>query len=49
MYKYFIFLFIKIIELVKVIYDFCGGWFSIKEIITGILICGIYDALKKLF
>ena len=40
---------IKMIELAKVIYDFCGGWFSIKEIITGILICGIYDVLKKLF
>lgn len=40
---------IKMIELAKVIYDFCGGWVSIKEILTGILICGIYDALKKLF
>ena len=49
MIKYFIFLFIKIIELVKVIYDFCGGWVSIKEILTGILICGIYDALKNSF
>ena len=44
-----ILIFFKIIELVKVIYDFCGGWFPMKEIITGILICGIYDALKKLF
>ena len=40
---------IKMIELAKVIYDFCGGWVSIKEIITGVLICGIYDALKNSF
>ena len=45
----YIIIFIKIIELVKVIYDFFGGWFSIKEIITGVLICGIYDALKNSF
>ena len=40
---------IKMIELAKVIYDFCGGWVFIKEILKGILICGIYDALKNSF